>query len=232
MKPENMEMKYIEDNLLIERYLRGDLKKEEREAFEERFLSSPELLDQLEAAERLQEGLLDVGAVEEPGPSGTVITPRLAAITPRLAMAASVLLAVSLAVSGTLFLENRQLSEEAAQFASVPAPVQIVPLHTTRGATSAATVNTITLEQGSGQLVLMLESAMQPYHHYRAVVLRLPESEPLLELGGLQPGYQEMIALALPAHLMKPGEYRVELEGVTQDSATREPVSRLTFTIR
>ena len=57
-------MKHIEKGLLVERYLRGDLSAEEEAAFEEVLLASPELLDQLEAAERLQGGLRDLSAVE------------------------------------------------------------------------------------------------------------------------------------------------------------------------
>ena len=41
-----MDKKYIKENMLIERYLEDTLSIEEREAFEDQFLSSAELLDE------------------------------------------------------------------------------------------------------------------------------------------------------------------------------------------
>ena len=59
-----MNKKITEDKGLIERYLANELTDTEREAFEERVLGSPALLDELEAAERLQQGLQDIAALE------------------------------------------------------------------------------------------------------------------------------------------------------------------------
>ena len=42
-----MDKKIINENLLIERYLKDTLSVKEREAYEEQFLSSDELLDEL-----------------------------------------------------------------------------------------------------------------------------------------------------------------------------------------
>ena len=59
-----MNKKHTDESRLIERYLAVELSDSEREAFEERVLSSPALLDELEAEERLQQGLQDVTALE------------------------------------------------------------------------------------------------------------------------------------------------------------------------
>ena len=53
------------NKLMIERYLLGRMTDEEAASFEERFLSSEDLLNELEAAERLQQGLQTVAAVDK-----------------------------------------------------------------------------------------------------------------------------------------------------------------------
>ena len=50
-----MDRQYIRDHAVIERYLSGALTAEEERAFEEAYLGDQELLDQLQAAERLRE---------------------------------------------------------------------------------------------------------------------------------------------------------------------------------
>ena len=49
-----MDRQYIRDHAVIERYLSGALTAEEEQAFEEAYLGDQELLDQVQAAERLR----------------------------------------------------------------------------------------------------------------------------------------------------------------------------------
>lgn len=52
-----MDKAYIEKHHVIDRYLLNQLTADERDAFEQRFLDDPQLLDQLEQAEAMRSGL-------------------------------------------------------------------------------------------------------------------------------------------------------------------------------
>jgi hypothetical protein len=231
-----MEMKHIEKGLLIERYLRGDLSTEEEAAFEEVLLESPELLDQLEAAERLQGGLRDLNAVE----SATESVARGGAAaalfaSPRFAMAASFLMAVSVLFAASMYRQNQSLEAELATSASAPTLVQA--LYTVRSAPDHDPVNVVTPLQG-GQVVLLVDPGFETYDAYRGTLFRMSDgdrAEPVHRLEGLQPGYEEMLALGLPARLLSPGRYEIHIEGRVGDSAGApryEPVNRLSFEAR
>src|SRR5688500_6256374 len=84
---------------------------EEEQAFEESYLGDSEILDELQAAERLREGVKELdgaGRLERMRPRPQ--WQRMLA-SPRYAAAATVLLAVSLGFSGVLYRENRDLRE-------------------------------------------------------------------------------------------------------------------------
>ena len=88
-----MDKEYTKEQLIVDRYLRGDLTDEEAARFEEYFLSNPDVLDELELTEKLRQGLEDVTTVEsvrEPEPEAT--TPWSFFRTPQYAAAATVLL--------------------------------------------------------------------------------------------------------------------------------------------
>ena len=237
-----MDMKHIEKGLLVERYLLGDLSPEEEAEFEEAMIASPELLDQLEAADRLRGGLKDLNAVEGiPGTGrhlgakgmsggvGSVFS------SPRFAMAASALLAVSVVFSAAMYRQNQSLETALASNGSVPTQVQA--LYTVRSATGDEPVNVVTPAPG-GQVVLLVDPGFEPYDAYRGTLLRLDggsTAESLHELEGLQPGYEEMLAVALPSRLLTPGRYEILVEGRSVDASgatVYETVTRVDFLSR
>ena len=57
-----MDRQYIHDNRVIERYLSGQLSAAEEQALEEAYLADPDLLAELEATERLRDGIKDLSA--------------------------------------------------------------------------------------------------------------------------------------------------------------------------
>ena len=64
-----MDRQYIRDHAVIERYLSGTLTADEEQAFEEAYLGDAELLDEVQAAERLREGIKELdsaGRLERP----------------------------------------------------------------------------------------------------------------------------------------------------------------------
>lgn len=217
-----MDRQDINKNQLIERYIQDKLPDEERAALEEHFLHSDETLDELESAELLSLGLNDLAELEtahsEPAsPSWTASAGQTPSgimslfHSPRYAMAASFLLVVSLGVSSALF--HRLGGQEDTAWAINSA--QIVPLVSVRSAASQ-TVNTVYVSDGQGQSVLMLDPGFEPFSHFRATISRLQgdeESEQVLQVDGLQPGYEEMLALALSGNVLESGDYEVVIEG-------------------
>ncbi len=208
-----MEKDYLEKNLLVERYLRGELSAEEQTAFEEALLSSADLVDQLESAEMLQQGLRDVATLER-AHSAASTTSWFATLfnSPRYAMAASFVLLVSLGMTGTLLYQRDQQPGLEAPVTST----QIVPLVTVRSAPGNQPVNTLRVAEGNEQTVLMLDPGFEQYTHYRATIYRLEAgNEParLVQVDGLQPGYEEMLALSLSPRGWTPGDYEVAIEG-------------------
>lgn len=211
-------------DLLIERYLLGRMTEEDAASFEEQFLASGELLDELETAERLQQGLQTVAAVEKARGKvdqrgARVASSGITALfhSPRYAMAASFLLLVSLGVSSHLARQNNQLSSMGPGNA-VPV-AEIFELVTVRGVTDEM-VNTLELGEGITPFMLMIDPGFEPYSRHRATVYRLPEGgspEFVWQVDGLKPGieegYEDMLALNLPGSVLEEGDYEVHIEG-------------------
>ncbi|MCR9276783.1 MAG: hypothetical protein NXH85_02320 [Pseudomonadaceae bacterium] len=93
-----MELRTIDRDQVIERYVLGRLSAEEAEAFEEYFFEHPGVLDEVEAAMALREGLLEHPSM---APVAFWRSP--------LATAASLVACVGLAAASYLYVENRQL---------------------------------------------------------------------------------------------------------------------------
>lgn len=205
-----MDRQYIRDQQIIERYLRGSLTAEEEQAFEEAYLGDQELLDELQAAERLAEGLGHLerrGTLERTRPRWLSMM-----LGPQFAAAASVLLLVSLVFSGVLYRENARLRET---FALQPAVTRLVPLVTVRGGAP----NELTAPAPDEWTVLVLDPGVQDYDSYRAVLERRTNggTEEVLTFARLAPAYDGSIAMGLPGRLLSPGEYAARLEGRMDD---------------
>lgn len=235
-----MDDKHTDGTLMIERYLRGDMSDEEAAGFEELFLSSGRLLDELESAERLQQGLKDVDTLEKANKStratrtGGVASGVVSLFqSPRYAMAASFLLVASLGVSGFLVQQNIQLGE-ISQGLAVPA--EIVPMVTVRGYTGSEPVNMLHLGDHGQQFVLMLDPGYETYSHFRATVFSLDAADTpvqLWQVDNLRPGFEDMLALTVPGAVLRPGEFEIHVEGWRDGwPATQafEPVSTIPFT--
>ena len=228
------------NKLMIERYLLGRMTDEEAASFEEQFLASETLLNELEAAERLQQGLQTVAAVDKAGGEGISQDAEGATAgvmslfnSPRYAMAASFLLLVSLGVSSHLMRQNNLLESTGS------APVsQVVELVSIRGG-AGDPVNVLELDDGVTGFTLMLDPGYEPYTRHRATVMRLLEngsSEFVWQVDGLKPGfeegYEDMLALNLPGLVLDKGIYEVHLEGFMEENAAGngyEPVDVVRF---
>lgn len=214
-----MDQDHIKNELLIERYLQDQLSPGEEAAFEEAFLGSPDLLDELEAAEKLKQGLRDISVLEK----SRAAEPRKSWVpslfqSPQWAMAASFLLLVSFATTGVLYQRVGEL--EALGGTIVATGAQIVPLVTVRGTPGADPVNTIELGPDHGTFVLMLDPGFETYSYFRATLLPMGSvsaKDVVFQADRLTPGYEEMLALSVPASLLTPGDFEVRVEGWRQE---------------
>jgi hypothetical protein len=202
-----MDRQYIRDHQVIERYLSGGLAADEEQAFEEAYLVDPEILNELQLAERLREGLRDLNA------AGGIETPqrktRLSSwmSSPQYAAAASVLLAATLVFAGVLYYE----SAARDRFVASSAVTRLVPLVAVRGADA----NVISTPAEDEWIVLLIDPGFTDYDTYRAVLERRDANvaEPIWSRADMRPTYEDMIAVGLAGGLLRPGEYDIRLEG-------------------
>ena len=207
-----MDRQYIRDNDVVERYLKGVLTADEEQAFEEAYLGDAELLDQLQAAERLRDGIkgLDsAGDLERSRPRW-----RQTFASPRYAMAATALLAVSLGFSSVLYNENQVLREGGS---STPLATRFVALESVRG---GGNVTEISAPAQDELTVLMLDAGLVAYDTYRAVITRRDgeQSEQVWSRAGLAPQLNgTTIAVSVQGRMLRPGTYNATLEGQMND---------------
>jgi len=202
-----MERQYIEEHSVIERYLQGKLAPDEQAAFEEAYLADPDLLEQVELAERLKEGLEALDAAKELSQQKRGGLMRKFA-SPQYAAAASILLLISIAFSAGLYRENVALRSGVSFGGGTPV-TRLEPLITVRG-TSA---NTIAVPAENVQIVLLVDPGLGNYDSFRARVTRIDPPELVAERTDLEPGYEDYLAVAVPGRLLTPGEYEVVIEG-------------------
>ena len=225
----------IEDQEIVERYVRNRLSPEERRAFEEHFFGCEECFEKLQIMERFiagiddagNHGLLDSTRSTEPSPVrawGSWMFPAFAASS-----CATILLAI---VAGwTLFSEmpklRRQLNQASAdvsaqrqaiavlqnQIASASqaeANVPLVMLQATRDA--QASFNEALLPTGAGRLVLWVEQPASKFRSFRLQV-ETEDRHPVVTLNHLQRNSYGALAASLPAEQLQTGEFRIMLTG-------------------
>lgn len=236
-----MNKNQTEESLLIERYLADELSDSEREAFEERLLYSLGLLDELEAAESLQRGLQDVTAMEmanapvgqSSGRAGSAVVSLFQ--SPRYAMAASVLLLVSLSVSSFLLQQNQHLSTTVG---GLPVQTEIISLVSVRSGAGIDPINTLSLGDGSHQYVMMLDPGFEDYSHFRTTVYRLEAGgakTKFWQVDDMIPGYEDMLALSVPGSVLEAGDFEIRVEGWRDEwpaASEYERVNTLTLRVK
>jgi hypothetical protein len=222
-----MDRQYIRDNQVIERYLSGALTADEEQDFEEAYLGDAELLSEIEAAERLRSGIKELDSAGKLGRSRRGWGQSLA--SPRYAMAATVLLAVSVGFSSVLYNENRVLREGTS---STALSTRFVALETVRGG------NTPEVE-APGQdesIVLLLDAGVVAYDTYRAVITRRDgeRSEQVWSRADLTPQLNgTTIPVSLQRRVLPPGTYEAKVDGRMNDwTAERfEQVNSISFVV-
>ncbi len=213
-----MEHPDIDQASLIDRYVQGTLPAEQRGAFEEHFVDCERCLEQLESAHRLKEALrlgakiapsLPVVPVERP----RVRRPRWA----RFAAAASV--ALALAPSALLYrelartrgqLEGSRRALATVLNAEISAPAAYV-LNQTRGGGGESTA--VNIPPPGQWLILLLQLDLSGVKTASAT-LSDGSGTIVWHTESLQPTSADVIAISLPAKVLRPGEYTLKLQGI------------------
>lgn len=197
-----MDKAYIDRHLVTDRYLQGTLSQQATAEFEERLTWDTELLEELELAEQLREGLRESAAsggfTARPSSPGMI-----AAIwsTPRYAAAASFVLAVML--TSVIFVNIPEKLDGGAS-----AETDIVPLVAVRSAAAAR------VEVRPRAVTVLLVDASDGYPAYRAELHREGHgSEIVWQKSGLSPTYPESLAISLPPGFLTPGRYVLAVDG-------------------
>jgi hypothetical protein len=205
-----MDRQYIRDHAVIERYLSGALTAEEERAFEEAYLGDQELLDQLQAAERLRAGIKELDSAGRLDRLRSSATWRHWLASPRYAAAASVLLAVSLGFSAMLYRENLELRESG--ISQTFERTRLVRLEALRGGNDRE----IPAPQPDERTVLQLDVGTVAYDTYRGTVMRRSgdqfetiwrRADLVAEPDGVT------VLIGVPGRDLQPGTYEALLEG-------------------
>jgi hypothetical protein len=222
-----MDRQYIRDEQVIERYLKGKLSAADEQAFEEAYLADPSLLEEVQLAERLRDGLKDQPPQQEPA-LRVQPRPRWLEIagSPRYGIAASLVAAAALLSSGVLFVQN-QAPDGGRPGSFRASNARVLPLVATRGAGSA---NVVSAPAADEWTVLMLDTGLGDYDRYRAVLVRSGSDEELLRLDDMTPTYEGMVALVLPGSSLPPGDYEVRLAGARRDWPAERELDELSRT--
>ena len=204
-----MDHAYIEGENLADRYVLGTLPAQERVQFEEHFLDCPECQGRLENSEQWQKALK--GAVAERASGATF------AWWTRLdtRKQVGVLIAASVVVA-TMTVAVTWGWIKTSRTQALPATLPTFALSEVRGLTDATVPTTrITVPAGTEWVVLSVEkggdSNIASYH----ASLVTASTEVVWTASDLRSSSPDVLALTLPARLLRRGSYTLLLEGRT-----------------
>jgi hypothetical protein len=208
-----MDRQYIRDNEVIERYLSGALTADEEQAFEEAYLGDPELLDQVQAAELLRDGIKKVDGAGQLERLRAPARWRQWFASPQYAAAASVLLAVSVGFSAMLYRENVDLRETGISQSFER--TRLVRIDAVRG----DNVTEIPAPEPDERTVLQLDAGLVAYDTYRGALLRRngDQFETIWSRADLAAEPDETVLIGVPGRALPPGNYEARLEGRMND---------------
>ncbi len=241
----------IEDEEIIERYVRNQLGAEERKAFEEHYFTCEECFDKLEATEQFIAGVRDAGsrgllAGEAGGRARRWIWSGWLVPSFAASACAAVVLA---AFSGWLYFSEmprmrQQLSQSAAELRAqrearatlerqIASSIQaegnlpLVMLQATRDVQAAP--NEVSVPPGAKHLVLWVEVPAGKSNRFR-LELDTADNRPVETVDNLQRNTYGAVAVSLPVEALQPGDYRVRL--TSQEPPPASPVGEYRLKIR
>jgi hypothetical protein len=234
----------IENEEIVDRYVRNQLAPAERQAFEEHFLGCDDCFEKLQTAERFAAGMRDAAA------RGLL---EISAQAPAMARASwlswafAATACVALIFAGWAYFvqiprlrselrqatkssETGQQEQAAASQASptelAEANVPLVMLQATRSSGEAASV---VLKTGDRRLVLWIEPGPSRYREFRLEVYS-PNDELATSVDHLKQGPYGGLAVSLAAEQLPSGEFRITLSG--QDPSPASLVGEYRLRVR
>lgn len=219
-----MDRRDTEHRLLVERYLQGGLTPDEEVSFEEALLADPQLLDDVLVAEQLHRGLR-LHSRAQPGSRRRSVQ---VFGSPWYAAAATMLLALSVMLSGVLYVQNRGLREQSGSMAA-SAVTRLLPLVTVRG---DADVNVVDRPEADELVVFLVDAGFTDYDEYRAVVFRVGDGEAVTvrEASGLIRTDDDWLPVSVPGSLLTEGDYEIVIEGRMSDWPTGREAEQISRT--
>lgn len=211
------------ENMLVDRYLAGQLGDRERQRFEEHYLGCHACLEELELTERLRGGLRDMVDTARPAVPAEPARLPLAANAPRYAMAASVVLAATLVAAG--------LAYDGDPVGITATGAEVFPVHSTRSASGVS--SRVRLSSPDASAVLLVDPGREFRHDYRITLQRLDgDATPTLaRVAGVQPSYEALVAVTVPGALLEPGMHTILLEGRDDEAASYDAITELRFLV-
>jgi hypothetical protein len=222
----------IEDEEIVERYVRKQLAEEERKAFEEHFFGCDDCFEKLQATERFVAGMRDAarrgmlaGDVED-----SVSAWRIGSwLIPAFGVSACAALMLA-AMTGWLYFVQLpklrgQLSQSAAELRAqqqaraalehqiagsiqAEANVPLVMLQATRD--MQARPNEVSVPLEAKHVVLWVELPRGKSNRFRLEV-DATDNRPVQMLDNLQRNTYGALAVSLPVEALQPGDYRIRL---------------------
>jgi hypothetical protein len=217
-----MDRNYIEQHLLVDRYVQGRLEGGELDEFEERLVWDESLVDEVRLAEHLRDSLREASAARA-HVAGSPVFDLVAMVSgllavPRFAAAASFLLAVTLTAG--VFMSP--IVNPGGEAGTPALQTDIVPLFTTRSE------DVMEVAVDSDHWTVLLVDVMGDYTAYRATVRKdEPGAEPIWLQDGLMPTYPESLAVGMPGSALAAGRYMLTIEGAVPSDTGETTYERI-----
>lgn len=224
----------IEDEEIIERYVRNQLEAEERKAFEEHYFGCDDCFEKLQAMEHFVAGVRDAarrGVLAAPAPESVSAWRIGSWWMPAFVVSAVAAVLLAAAAGWQYFVEmpklRGQLSQSAAGLRAeqqaraaleqqlqgglrAEVNVPLVMLQATRDI--QAPPSEATLPAGAARLVLWIDVGSGHYRTYRLEIYGAAD-RPIETLEHLTRNSYGALAVGLPAEQLQPGEFRIKLSG-------------------
>lgn len=206
-----MDKQYIDRYLVIDRYLAGDLADSEQADFEERLVWDQALIEELDLAEKLRDGIRASADQDEPGNTAPRSVPsRGVAWNRPFAMAASFLIGVM----ATAFLLNQPGVSPGDSNISTT----VYPLDVLRG--SGAQVVPVDPDG----ITVLLVAVANPDATYNVNLRASGDRSVIWSKAGMVASFANSVAISIHGSVIPPGEYELSLEFVLDpDSGTPPP---------
>jgi anti-sigma factor RsiW len=208
-----MNKDYIDRYLVIDRYLAGDLAESEETEFEERLVWDKALIEEVDLASQLRDGLRVSAAETEADAPATASLPRWAKTFPRLAIAAS--FAVGALTASLLF------NQPAVMVAGNSVPTSVVALDMLRGNAEQE----IAIDPDA--MIVLMVAAGREHASYSVAISKANDPDVIWAQSGLTPGYTESLAVGINGRLLPSGSYVLSVYTGADDA--RELISTIPF---